>query len=384
IIGFTNDATVMVYYKGYDKKSDGSVYTDTLSNEEKAYYPTKFSSPYRVNEGDRSPFFFNDSILIFAANKPEGFGGLDLYVTMRIQKNYWTRPENLGPQVNSAYDEQYPFLCMDGRTLYFSSNGKKSMGGFDIFKATFNNRVRAWTEAKNVGLPFNSPADDISFRMSSDGLKSYFSSNRLGAVGGFDIFTGYFKTVQENQIKPSKPVAFNLVGAEESETGVAENTGNTNTNTTEPIKDESVYTEPIIKEDIRVGAIYYNDDNVLTTQNKNELNKFIRILKGKGLAKVEIIGHADENDPEKFRTYFTYLRAEKAGDYLKRNGISNNQVIVKGVGSNYPVAYNFLERNTPNEVGQKMNRRIEFRILNESNTDFNITYIEPNVDASIK
>jgi outer membrane protein OmpA-like peptidoglycan-associated protein/Tol biopolymer transport system component len=124
--------------------------------------------------------------LFFVSNRPGGFGGRDIYCMEKDDKNVWKKPYNLGPGVNSEFDEDAPFLASDGQTLFFASNGLKSSGEFDIFYSKFQNGV--WITSVNMGYPVNSPYDDAFFTLTSDGRYGFLSSNRDGGFGQFDIY----------------------------------------------------------------------------------------------------------------------------------------------------------------------------------------------------
>jgi hypothetical protein len=125
--------------------------------------------------------------MYFVSNRPGGFGGRDIYVIKKSADGKWSTPENLGPTINTLYDEDSPFLGDNDRTLYFSNNGKQSMGGFDIFKSTLTEH-NIWSAPVNMGYPVNSTNDDIYFTTSIDGTQSYFSSFRSKGAGEKDIY----------------------------------------------------------------------------------------------------------------------------------------------------------------------------------------------------
>lgn len=125
------------------------------------------------------------NVLYFASNKPDGFGGMDIYMAKKIGDT-WGEAINLGASINSDKDEAFPFIHPNG-TLYFSSNGKNSIGGFDIFYSKqVNNRFE---EAKNIGKPFNSESDDFGFILDLERKNGYFTSNRKGGKGEDDIYS---------------------------------------------------------------------------------------------------------------------------------------------------------------------------------------------------
>lgn len=125
--------------------------------------------------------------MYFASNRPGGYGGMDIYVVEKNEKGQWGIPRNLGPAINSKYDEDAPFIHPDQKTLFFTSNGHNTMGGKDIFKSRLVNGK--WSEPENMGFPINTTANDNYFTLTADGGKGYFSSDRAGGYGGQDIYT---------------------------------------------------------------------------------------------------------------------------------------------------------------------------------------------------
>ncbi len=125
--------------------------------------------------------------LFFISEKPGGYGNADIYSSERIDKGLWSQPVNLGPVINTAYDEGGMSMAPDGKTLFFSSTGHNSMGSYDIFKSVKND-TGSWTEPVNLGYPINSVNTDVSFSMSADTRYAYFASNRKGGLGGRDIY----------------------------------------------------------------------------------------------------------------------------------------------------------------------------------------------------
>jgi outer membrane protein OmpA-like peptidoglycan-associated protein len=126
--------------------------------------------------------------LYFSSNRPGGFGGTDIYKATKDSKGDWSNVKNLGPEINTEFNEDGPFIDYDLVTLYFSSKGHKNMGNYDIFKATYNRRKNEWSEPENLGYPINTPDDDIFYITSSDGKRAYYSSVREDGLGYTDIY----------------------------------------------------------------------------------------------------------------------------------------------------------------------------------------------------
>jgi outer membrane protein OmpA-like peptidoglycan-associated protein/Tol biopolymer transport system component len=125
--------------------------------------------------------------IYFASNRPGGYGGMDIYVGEKLASGDWGNVKNLGAEINTKYDEDAPFIHPDMKTLYFTSNGIRSMGGRDIFKSVKS--VGKWKSPENMGYPINTPLDDNYFTLTADGSKGFFSSDRQGGYGGQDIYT---------------------------------------------------------------------------------------------------------------------------------------------------------------------------------------------------
>jgi tetratricopeptide (TPR) repeat protein len=128
-----------------------------------------------------------ENILYFASNREGGVGGTDLYVVKKLPDGTWALPKNMG-NINTNGDEDSPVIMADGKTLYFSSNGHNSMGGYDIFVTRYDEDKKIWTAPENVGYPINTAHDDIYFSWSQDGKRVYFSSARSGGVGDKDLY----------------------------------------------------------------------------------------------------------------------------------------------------------------------------------------------------
>lgn len=124
------------------------------------------------------------SVIYFVSDMKGGYGGTDIYFCER-KNGKWSKPQNMGNEINTAGNELFPYLY-DGHTLYFSSNGKVGMGGYDLFKANIKN-IQSIT-IENLKFPLNSPKDELNifFETSQNG---YISSNRKQGKGGYDIYS---------------------------------------------------------------------------------------------------------------------------------------------------------------------------------------------------
>lgn len=151
------------------------------------------SSPEDVNFVNSSSYepsvyqSYDGETIYISSERTGGFGGLDLYESHKLPDGSWSVPSNLGPKINTEYDEDAPYIDPDGHTLYFASKGHSSMGGYDIFK-TIKDPVNDWTDIENMGYPVNTPGDDIYYVMTPKYNRAYYSSNNLKGYGDMDIY----------------------------------------------------------------------------------------------------------------------------------------------------------------------------------------------------
>jgi outer membrane protein OmpA-like peptidoglycan-associated protein len=172
----------------------------------------------------------DEKTLYFSSNRPGGFGGLDIYKATKDSKGQWTNVKNLGPKINTEMDDDGLFIDYDDVTLFFSSKGRKGMGGYDVFKATFDPATNEWSEPVNLGYPINTPDDDIYFVITKDAKRAYYSSVREDGMGYTDI---YMITIPDgikntDPVVAKPPVEKPPVDAIDTTTTVAVVTPNTN------------------------------------------------------------------------------------------------------------------------------------------------------------
>ncbi|MBL4657460.1 MAG: PD40 domain-containing protein, partial [Flavobacteriales bacterium] len=137
-------------------------------------------------------FSHDKNSIYFVSNKPGGLGGHDIYVTTINELGEWGEAENLGPLINTEYDEGRVFIHRDGKTLYFSSKGHKTMGGYDIFKSELDSATSSWSVPENIGYPINTVDDDISFSVVPNKSRGYYSAIKPNGFGSKDIYMVVF------------------------------------------------------------------------------------------------------------------------------------------------------------------------------------------------
>ncbi|MES2799446.1 MAG: OmpA family protein [Bacteroidota bacterium] len=192
--GKSNEASISVssderkIYTYNDQDGNGDIYfSDFKRNvftEQQHLDDSKINTKYWETHVTVAP---DGQSMYFVSDRLGGFGKRDIYRVIKLPSGGWSDPINLGPEINTAEDEDSPFLAVDNKTMYFASNGKSSMGDFDIF-ISVRDTNNVWSNAINMGYPFNSTGDDIFYTTTSDGLLGYFTSFRKGTYGEKDIY----------------------------------------------------------------------------------------------------------------------------------------------------------------------------------------------------
>jgi len=194
--GLSKEGDEMLFYY-FDKKGYGSICTSTDENGKNFTAPVEL--PEVINQKGQhqiaASITADGSMIYFASDRPGGLGGIDIYSAKKLPNGSWGTPQNLGPVINTPSNEDFPNISPDGKTLYFSSQGHTGMGGYDIFKATWNDSASRWEAVQNMGYPINTPDDDMNFRLSTSGRYGYISQVRKGGLGGLDIYRITFNDV---------------------------------------------------------------------------------------------------------------------------------------------------------------------------------------------
>lgn len=130
----------------------------------------------------------NNDYIIFSSDKVGGNGKQDLYICRKLPDGKWANPINMGTTINTPYNEAYPYLKDNGYTLYFSSTGHNSMGGYDLFKSTFDLSKKEWSKPINLGYPLNTPDDNLNISFSENNKYAYVATHRKDSEGDLDIY----------------------------------------------------------------------------------------------------------------------------------------------------------------------------------------------------
>ncbi|MFN5846040.1 MAG: OmpA family protein [Flavobacteriia bacterium] len=196
--GLSADGTKFLVYIG---KNNGDLYESSLIGD-------KWSKPEALNKNINTDKYHESSAcyspdgnaLYFVTDKPGGLGDRDIYVSYKDAKGKWGEAINLGPVINTKYGEEAVYIHPDGKTLYFSSQGHQTMGGFDIFKSVYNDSLKIWSKPENIGFPVNTPDDDVFLVVSASGKRGYYTSFNPNGFGEKDLYMITF-------LGPEKPMA---------------------------------------------------------------------------------------------------------------------------------------------------------------------------------
>ena len=197
--GLSADGQKFLIYIG---KNKGDLYESELNGEvwsKPEHMNKNINTDYHESSACYSP---DGKSVYFVSDKPDGFGERDIYISTKDEKGKWGKASNLGPIINTKYNEEGVFIHPDGKTLYFSSQGHETMGGYDIFKSVFDDVTKSWSKPENLGYPVNTPDDDVFFVISASGKHGYYSSFNEKGYGEKDIYMISF-------LGPEKPMILN-------------------------------------------------------------------------------------------------------------------------------------------------------------------------------
>jgi outer membrane protein OmpA-like peptidoglycan-associated protein/Tol biopolymer transport system component len=188
-VGLSPDGKSLLIYRAKSGK-EGNILITTKNESgnwvELENIGTNVNTKYHESSATLS---FDEKTLFFVSDKPGGYGSHDIYVSYWDEESkIWGKATNLGPTLNTEFEEKGVFFHPDNRTLYFSSEGHKTMGGLDIFKSVYNAETNEWSEPENIGSPINTPDDDVYFVVSGNERFAYYSSFREGGFGEKDIY----------------------------------------------------------------------------------------------------------------------------------------------------------------------------------------------------
>ena len=190
-ISLSPDGKQLFVYR--DDNGDGNIYVSNFKNNEWSMLE-KLPEPINTKAWETHACLSPDgSTLYFVSDRKGGYGGRDIYKSIKQTDGSWGKPKNLGRKINTAGDEDSPFVVEDssGTTLYFSSNGHQCIGGFDVFYSKLAGGEDSWENPENIGYPINTTDDDVFYVPTADRKYAYYSSSKPGGFGDLDIYKVY-------------------------------------------------------------------------------------------------------------------------------------------------------------------------------------------------
>ncbi|OEK02570.1 hypothetical protein BFP97_14020 [Roseivirga sp. 4D4] len=419
-VAFSPDGNTMVFAKGNtdEKKSRRSVDL-FISTKKNGRWSTPVSMPINSPEyWDTSPSFNQSgTTMYFASDRPGGFGGSDIYRATLNARGRWANVSNMGPAINTAGDEVFPYVAPDNK-LYFASDGHAGFGMLDLFSAENKGGV---VTVRNLGPSFNSSADDFGLIYSDFPFEGFYTSNREGGQGGDDLYsfvdnssdlkkityvlrgTTYQRNEDSTQVilgevrvklldangqlvddvlssrggSYSFPVdpekEYTLLGEKDAfftarkifttvGQGIAQE--DLVERFTEKVFNEDVTLDPIVLDAvILLENIYYDLAKADIRQDAAlELDKLVQLLNDNPEIKIEISSHTDSRDDDEANMDLSQRRAQSAVDYIISKGISRDRLVAKGYGESLLVNGCSNDVECSEEDHQK-NRRTEFKVI---------------------
>ena len=340
--------------------------------------------------------------LYFASNRDGGYGELDLYVVERLPSGDWSKPRNLGPEINTKRNEKTPFIHSDSQTLYFTSDGHPGLGGFDVFYAK-QLSDSLWDEPVNIGYPINGKNDDLGLFVSLDGRTAYFASNKINDQNGWDLFSFTLPvearpqevalisgTVKREGIESDTATRIqirNLRTREVTEIKADAQTGRyakvVNVDR-EPadlivsvkkrgaafssryISGDSLQSGGVSKAKLRLASLevgreytlndirFASNSYALDEVARRVIDEFVLYLKDNPGLSADIQGHTDNVGDDQSNLTLSRQRAKSVYDYVVSQGVDPQRLSHHGYGEQRPIESNASEK------GRAQNRRTVF------------------------
>jgi OmpA-OmpF porin, OOP family len=344
--------------------------------------------------------------LYFVSDRRAGLGQRDIWMSTMDETGLWTKAVNVGPPINSEYDEMSPFIHVNGQSLFFATNALPGFGGYDLYVSERD--TAGWTTPRNIGAPVNNHDDQFSLFITADGGKAYYSHEET-RDDGYSVSKIYEVSLpEENWIQNRSNYVKGVVRDKETKQFLSARIELVDLKTNRVISlvesdslkgdylmvltsgaeyalyvtkngylfkslnfnySEVTNFEPIIVdvelEKVKTGSvvvlnnIFFDTDKYeLKEKSTPELQKIIRFLNDHPGLKIQISGHTDNVGAIDYNIQLSLRRATSVYQYLIDNGIDKKRLLYKGFGASRPVADNTTES------GRQLNRRIEVAIVN--------------------
>jgi outer membrane protein OmpA-like peptidoglycan-associated protein len=368
--------------------------------------PENLGPPVNSRNWETQPSMASDGRTLYfirGTQAQDGIKSMDIYTTALQEDGTWSKPEKLGANVNTPYQEESVQIHPDGRTLYFSSNGHPGFGGLDIFVSR-KEEDGSWGKALNLGYPINTGADENSLLVSADGEVAYFASDREGGLGDLDLYsfelypearplavsfirgkvtdrsngqpveadvqlydlatgklaTGAYSDPRTGEFLVCIPAgrSYALNASSEGYLFFSQNYDVATGTPKEP------YTLNVPLSPLTAGSvialrnIFFNTASYdLLPASNAELEKLVQLLRTNTTLRIELGGHTDNVGADAANLTLSDQRAQAVRDFVIAQGIDASRITAKGYGETKPVATNDTEE------GRAQNRRTEVTVL---------------------
>jgi outer membrane protein OmpA-like peptidoglycan-associated protein len=382
----------------------------------------KWSRPFNMGKRVNTPAYDSQPCLTadgrtlyFSSNRTGGLGGKDIWVTHLDEENRWSVPVNVGPAINSEGNDETPFIHADGMTLYFRSDGRLGMGGYDIYFSRLDTLSDAWTDAVNIGYPINSERSEGGLIISMDGATAYFASDmeyidddpkanldiysfnlpagvrpmkatfvrglirdkssELPLVASISIIDLSSNKTLYKSLSDINGTFISGMAAGKNYACIVEKNGYLLYSKHFDLTD--IPSDQYYELDIRLQALTLAQDvhsnqavvleNIffdsgtatLKPESTAEINKLADFMQKHPTTKIRIIGHTDNVGNEYDNKLLSENRAKAVMNALLLKGVDQTRLDFQGLGESSPVDSN------ETEAGRKRNRRTEFVIIDQ-------------------
>lgn len=340
-------------------------------------------------------------ILYFSSNRPDGLGNYDIWMSVALENGEWLKPQNLGPKVNTPYNEVSPFFHQNGKTLFFASDGHLGMGGYDLFSTEKNKNE--YSQPINLGFPINNEENQSGLIISSDNHFALYSTEENDSTKLYtfeipqELATQHKKTnylqgkIIDNESKKALKTAIEIIDLKTNESILKTQSDSLTGEYMAVLPNGSKYALYIdkkgyflkslsfdfsdnesaegkhldvnldkIKKDVRgvLANLFFDSGKwELKEDSFNELDKVSKLLTENPTLRVEISGHTDDIGKNEDNLLLSQKRAQSVVDYLVQHGVNTTNIKAVGYGETKPISPNDSDTN------RQTNRRIEMLIL---------------------
>ncbi len=322
----SSDGKTLYIYRD-SPKTKGDIYVSKFDDAKKIWgEPKKLNANINTKYKETAVCISDDgNTLYFVSDRPGGKGGLDIYASKK-EGSDWGVGKPLD-ELNTAYDDDAPFLSFDQKAMYFSSKGHNSVGGYDIFKSV--KEGDKWSKPKNMGMPINGPEDDVHMVLTEDNKRGFYVSSNDGGFGDKDIYV---------------ITAPKLSLAKLDKSGLK---------ITSPKKPEIDVKAP----EFAFKVNYDYDKSALRKEAVTSCESLLKYLTENPTVRVEVSGHTCDIGSKDYNQTLSVQRAKAVANYMIERGVDANRIVVQG----YNFEKNAVENKTEKE--RALNRRTEYQVI---------------------